>query len=158
MQNRAVVLTVSDRSFRKEREDLSGPAIIELLADLEATLIHREILPDEALPIRDAVQRWIDRAELVLLTGGTGIAPRDVTPQAVHALIERHLPGFGEVMRGRAFQRLPTSITSRAGAGVTGTTLIIWLPGSPAAVRECIGWTAPAIRHVCKFLRGDAPH
>lgn len=153
-----MVITASDRAYLKQRDDLCGPLIIEMLSDLEATLIHREILSDELETIRAAAQRWIQRCELIIVTGGTGVAARDVTPEALLPLIERPLPGFGEIMRGRAFERTPTSIVSRGGAGIAGRTLIIWLPGSPNAVRECIGWTAPAIRHVCGFLRGQAPH
>lgn len=158
VNNRAVVITISDRCSTGEREDRSGPAIIELLEELEATLIHRQVVPDDAERIRDAVARWIDRCELVVTTGGTGLAPRDVTPEALDPLIERRLPGFGEAMRMPFFERQPLSIISRGGAGVAGRTLILWLPGSPAAVRECLEVLAPAIRHACGYLRGQPPH
>lgn len=158
MSARAVVITISDRSADGSRADTSGPAVIESLPDLDASLVHREIIPDELERIRDGVARWIDRADLILTTGGTGVATRDVTPEAILPLIQKHLPGFGEVMRLRAFDRTPMSILSRGGAGVSGKTLIIWLPGSPKAVMECIEWLAPAIRHACAVLRGETPH
>jgi len=158
MSSRAVVLTISDRCARGEAQDVSGPAAIEALPDLDATLVHREIIADERDRIHGAVRTWIDRCELIITTGGTGVAPRDVTPEALAPLIERPLPGFGEAMRLRAFDRAPLSIVSRGGAGIAGKTLIVWLPGAPRAVKECLEWLAPAIRHVCQFLTGAAPH
>jgi molybdopterin adenylyltransferase len=154
MPNRAVVLTISDRSAAGTREDRSGPVLIESLAGVDAVLVHRQIVPDEAAAIRDVVRGWLGRCELILTTGGTGIAPRDVTPEAIEPLLEKRLPGMGEVMRLRAFERLPTSILSRSGAGIAGGTLIVYLPGSPKAVRECMEWLSPAIRHACALLAG----
>lgn len=158
MQIRTAVFTISDRCARGQAEDRSGPAIIERLPDLDATLVHREVVPDEVSSIRAALQGWIGRCELIVSTGGTGIAARDVTPEAVSPLLDRPLPGFGETMRLRAFERLPTSILSRGGAGVAGSTLIVWLPGSTKAVRECLEWLEPAIRHACRQLAGDTGH
>lgn len=157
MSNRAVVITISDRCSRGESADRSGPTIVELLPRLEASLAHHEIVPDDVDRIREAVKGWLGRAELILTTGGTGVGARDVTPEAIEPLIERALPGFGEIMRGRSFDATPLSIVSRSGAGLAGNTLLVWLPGSPKAVRECIDWVAPAIIHVCEFLRGDVP-
>lgn len=158
MPNRAVVLTISDRCSAGQAVDKSGPAIIEHLAALDAALVHREVIPDDAPRIRKTVQTWINRCELILTTGGTGIAARDVTPEAIQPLIDRPLPGFGEVMRMRAFDRTPMSVLSRGGAGVAGSTLVIWLPGSTRAVTECIEWLTPAIKHACQLLRGDTAH
>lgn len=158
MTNRAVVITISDRCAAGVREDRSGPAIIEQLEELEAALIHRETIPDELQRIRETVGRWIDRCELIITTGGTGLAARDVTPEAIGPLIQRPLPGFGEAMRMHFFATQPLSILSRSGAGVAGRTLIVWLPGSPGAVRECLEALAPAIRHACGYLRGQPPH
>jgi len=155
---RAVVITISDRCYRGDAVDRSGPAIADLLPALDARLVHRQIVPDEEAAIRQAVSDWIGRCELILTTGGTGIAERDVTPEAIRPLLERDLPGFGEAMRMRAFDQTPTSIISRGGAGVARNTLIVWLPGSPQAVRECLDALAPAIRHVCAFLRDARPH
>lgn len=158
MLHRAVVITISDRCSRGEAEDRSGPAIIEQLGDLDASLVHREVVPDDPDRIRLTVRTWIDRCEVILCTGGTGIAPRDVTPEALLPLIERPLPGFGELMRMRGVERLPTAILSRGGAGTTGATLIVWLPGSPRGVKECVEWLAPSIRHACRQLRGETGH
>jgi molybdopterin adenylyltransferase len=158
MRNRAVVVTISDRCARGAAADLSGPAIIAELPLLDATPVHRETVPDEIDRIRGLAESWIDRCELLITTGGTGIAPRDVTPEALAPIIQRSLPGFGEVMRLRAFERIKTSVLSRGGAGFAGRTLVIWLPGSPKAVKECLEWLAPAIREACAFARGEKPH
>jgi molybdopterin adenylyltransferase len=158
MSNRAVVITISDRCSRGEAEDLSGPTLIAELPMIDAALIHREIVPDEPDRIRDAVANWLGRCEVVLTTGGTGVAQRDITPEALRPLIERDLPGFGEVMRLRAFERVKTSVLSRGGAGIAKNTLIVYLPGSPRACKECIEWLAPATREICRFLRGEPPH
>lgn len=158
MVNRAVVITISDRCAAGQAVDQSGPAIIDLLPGVDASIVHREVIPDETDRIRQTVGAWLNRAELILTTGGTGIAPRDVTPEAIAPLIERPLPGFGEVMRLRGYERTRLSVVSRGGAGVSGRSLVIWLPGSPRAVRECFEWLAPAILHICEFLRGGKPH
>lgn len=158
MPNRAVVITVSDRCSRGQASDRSGPAIIEHLGALDASLVHRQIVSDDVEAIRSAASDWIGRCDLLLLTGGTGVTARDCTPEAVRPLLERELPGFGEIMRLRGFDRTPTSIVSRGGAGVAAGTLVVWLPGSPEAVVECLGWLTPAIRHVCELLRGTGPH
>lgn len=155
MPNRAVVITISDSRSRSAAEDLSGPAIVEQLPLIHAGLIHREVVPDEIEAIRTALRTWINRCDVILTTGGTGIAERDVTVEAIGPLVEKMLPGFGEVMRVRAFDATPLSIVSRGGAGISGKTLIVWLPGSVKAVRECIVWLAPAVAHVCAFLRGE---
>lgn len=158
MNNRAVVITVSDRCAAGTQRDESGPAIIDALPTLEAALVHREVVADEVAVIRETTRAWLGRAELILLTGGTGVSDRDVTPDAVEPLMERALPGFGEVMRLRGFERTPLSIVSRSGAGISRKTLVVWLPGSPRGARECVQWLAPAIRHICGFLRGEQPH
>lgn len=158
MPNRAVVITISDRCSAGQAEDRSGPAIIESLPDLDATLVHREIIPDDLSRIHAVVAAWIGRCELILTTGGTGISPRDVTPEALLPLVQQHLPGFGEAMRLKAFDSKPTSILSRGGGGVASGSLIVWMPGSPRGVRECLQWLTPAIREACQLLRGESPH
>jgi len=158
MTSRAVVITISDRCSAGTSEDRSGPAIIERLADLDASLIHREIIPDERERIEGVVRQWIDRCELIVTSGGTGVALRDVTPEAILPLIEKPLPGFGEIMRTSVFERIPLSIVSRSGAGVAGRTLILWLGGSQSAAEDGLRILTPAIKHVCAFLRGAAPH
>ncbi|MFO0840488.1 MAG: MogA/MoaB family molybdenum cofactor biosynthesis protein [Phycisphaerae bacterium] len=158
MPNRAVVITVSDRCSRGEVEDRSGPVALEHLQALDAACIHREIVPDDVERIRAAVRNWVGRCELIVTSGGTGLAQRDVTPEAIEPLIERRLPGFGEAMRIQTFRKTPLSILSRGGGGVARSTLVIWIPGSPKAVAECLEALTPAIRHACQFLRGDRPH
>lgn len=158
MPNRAVILTISDRCSRGEAEDKSGLALVELLDDLAATLIHRDLVSDDVDAIRRVLRDWIGRCELILTSGGTGVAPRDVTPEAIRPLLEKELPGFGEAMRAAGQVKQPLSIVSRSGAGTAGRTLIVWLPGSPRAVKESLEPVAPAIRHICQFLRGQPPH
>ncbi len=156
--NRAVVVTISDRCSAGDAVDRSGPEIVDCLPQVAGRLIHRETIPDDVDRIREVAERWLGRTEMLITTGGTGIAERDVTPEAFAPLIEKQLPGFGELMRLKAYERLPLSIISRAGAGVARQTLVIWLPGSTRAVRECLEWLAPAIRHSCDFLAGRKPH
>ena len=134
--NRAVVVTISDRCSAGDAIDRSGPEIVDCLPLVAGRLIHRETIPDDIERIREVAERWLGRTELLITTGGTGIAERDVTPEAFAPLIEKHLPGFGEVMRLKAYERLPLAIISRAGAGVARQTLVIWPPGSTRAVRE----------------------
>lgn len=154
MTIRAAVLTISDSRSRGEAPDLGGPAVIEKLPLLDAVLVHREVVPDEVDRIREAVAGWIGRCELILTTGGTGISPRDVTPEALAPLFEKPLPGFGELMRMRGAERKPASVLSRGGAGTAGGTLIVMLPGSPRGASECVEWLAGAVRHACEVLRG----
>ncbi|MCG3128590.1 MAG: Molybdopterin adenylyltransferase [Phycisphaerae bacterium] len=159
MPLRTAVLTISDSRSRGEKPDLGGPAVVDMLAALDAVLVHRDVVPDEVGTIRAAVEAWLGRCDLIVTTGGTGVAPRDVTPDALGPLIERSLPGFGEVMRLRGFEANPLSVASRSGAGIARGTLVLWLPGSPRGVRECLEWLAPAIRHVAALLHGtDAGH
>ena len=155
MPIRTVVLTISDSRSRRPAADRGGPAVIDQLPHLDGHLVHRDIIPDQIDAIRPAVQAWLTRSDLILTTGGTGVAPRDVTPEALAPLIDRPLPCFGELMRLHAFDANPLTIASRSGAGVSGSTLIVWLPGSPRAARECLTWLAPAIKHVCQLLRGE---
>lgn len=159
MPFRAVVLTISDSRSAGRAEDRSGPAIVERLSLVDSVLVHREVVPDEIEAIQQVVRTWVGRCEMILTTGGTGISDRDVTPEAMRPLVERELPGFGEAMRMKAFEKMPTSIVSRGGAGISGRTLIVWMPGSPKAAGECVGWLAGAIRHVCGVLVGvDVGH
>ncbi|QOJ15501.1 MAG: MogA/MoaB family molybdenum cofactor biosynthesis protein [Planctomycetia bacterium] len=158
MKLRAVVLTISDSRSAGQAEDRGGPAILEQLPALDAIAVHREIVPDEVERIRATAGAWINRCDVILATGGTGIALRDVTPEALAPLIERALPGFGELMRVAHADKNPLSIVSRSGAGVSGRTLIVWMPGKPTAVTECLTLLAPAIRHACRILRGDTSH
>lgn len=149
-------LTVSDRASAGVYEDLSGPAIEEALAALFGGTAQfvRALVPDERPQIAAALRRFCDddHCALVVTTGGTGPTPRDLTPEATREILEKELPGFGEIMRARSFDLAPTSILSRAVAGIRGRSLVINLPGSPKAVRECLAILAPAIRECLSHL------
>lgn len=153
------ILTVSDRSSRGEREDLSGPAIREALVEglaEEITVASYEIVPDERAAIEEALRQWADQLgiDLILTTGGTGLAPRDVTPEATLAVIDKQVPGLAEAMRAASMAKTAHAMISRAVAGVRGQSLIINLPGSPRAVREALAVVMPAIPHAVDLLHG----
>ncbi len=155
-------LTISDRAAAGIYEDKSGPEIENLLAGVfggMATFVA-EIVPDEVELIAAALRKLADLevCDLVVTTGGTGISVRDVTPEATRMVLEKELPGFGEIMRAQSFARVRTAILSRATAGTRGQTLIINLPGKPSAVRECLEILGPAMREGLAHLRGDDPH
>lgn len=150
-------ITASDRAAAGIYADLSGPAIEEGLRpffpDLTPEFVVR-LLPDERTALSDTLRELCDRerCDLVLTTGGTGPSARDITPEATRDILEKELPGFGEIMRMESFKIVPTAILSRATAGIRGRTLIINLPGSPKAVRECLAILGPAIRECLKHL------
>ena len=151
-------ITLSDRAKAGIYEDRSGPEIERVCTEhgLPVAEWVREILPDERPGIEALFRRLIDidGCDLVLTTGGTGPAPRDVTPEATRAVIERELPGFGEVMRMQSFGKVPTAILSRSTAGTRGKALIVNLPGNPKAIGECLPLVIPAIREALKHLNG----
>lgn len=150
-------VTLSDRASTGVYEDRSGPEIERVLG--ESSLVvdkwMRELLPDNRNEIEQLLKRLCDEdgCSLVLTTGGTGPSPRDVTPEATRAIIERELPGFGEVMRIASFPKVPTAILSRATAGTRGRSLIVNLPGNPKAIGECLPLLIPAIVEAIKHLR-----
>jgi molybdopterin adenylyltransferase len=155
-------LTVSDRAARGLYEDRSGPEIERLLRGVfgpDARFVSA-IVPDEQEQISARLREWADQThcDLIVTTGGTGITPRDVTPEATRAVLEKELPGFGEIMRAHSFARVKTAILSRATAGVRGGALIVNLPGKPAAVAECLAVLGDAIREGLAHLRGEDPH
>ena len=154
------VLTVSDRSFRGEREDRGGPAVADAARSLlGADVVELLVVPDEKDDIAWNLTRLADnvRVDLVLTTGGTGISERDVTPEATRAVITRELPGLGEAMRAASRAALPTAMLSRQVAGIRGKTLVVNLPGSPRGAVECLEAIAAALPHAVAMLRGDAP-
>jgi len=151
------ILTVSDKGARGERADRSGPAIREIIEAAGGQVVRTAIVPDEEEDIRKALLAWSDEGlDLVLTTGGTGFSPRDRTPEATKAVIERETPGLPEAMRRAGAERTPTAILSRAAAGIRGSTLIINLPGSERAVRESLAAILPALSHGIEILRGSA--
>ncbi len=158
MSSRIGILTVSDRASRGEYEDKSGPAIRDCLADIlscDWTPVPR-VIPDER-PLIEATLRELCDTEgccLVVTTGGTGPAPRDVTPEATEAVCDKMMPGFGELMRAVSLRSVPTAILSRQTAGIRGKSLIINLPGKPAAIRECLLAVFPAVPYCVDLIGG----
>jgi len=157
MMFKVAILTISDRGSRGEREDSSGPLIQEMIKDLPAQAIRYEIIPDEKEQIVKALKRCADefKADLILTTGGTGLSPRDVTPDATLDVIDKEVPGFSEAMRAESLKKTPHAMISRAICGIRGSSLIVNLPGSPKSVRENLGVILPALPHALSKLKGD---
>ncbi len=154
---RAAILTVSDKGSRGEREDKSGPALVEALKD-HAAIIQTAIIPDELELIKATLIQWADAGEVdvIFTTGGTGFSLRDVTPEATLSIVERLAPGIPEAMRQASMQKTDRAMLSRAAAGIRGKTLVINLPGSPKAAVECLEVFLPVMQHAVEILRGDA--
>jgi molybdopterin adenylyltransferase len=152
------IITVSDRAFRGEYEDKSGPALRECCARRGWQATAQATVPDDIPTIRDKTLELARYCSLVLVTGGTGIAARDVTPEAVRAVATKELPGFGEVMRAKSFARFPHAILSRSFAVVVERALVIGLPGSPRGAVECLEFVADAIPHALELLAGNTEH
>lgn len=157
----AAVVTVSDKGYTGEREDASGPLLASLLRKLGAEVVSQTIVPDERADVERTLKTLADetRVDLVVTTGGTGPAPRDITPEATLAVTEREMPGLAEVLRFEGYRKTPLAVISRGVAGIRGRTLIINLPGSPKAVREGMETLAPILPHAIRMLRGvDTEH
>ncbi len=157
---RAAVITVSDRSFRGERPDGSGPVLKQLLEEAGAEVVEMIVVPDDPAMIAPALIRLADQArcEVVFTTGGTGLSPRDVTPEATASVIEKRLPGMEEAIRQESLKQTPFAMLSRGVVGVRGQTLIINVPGSPKAARECFAVVRPVLGHAVKLLRDENPY
>jgi molybdenum cofactor synthesis domain-containing protein len=155
---RVGILTVSDKGARDQRVDTSGGAIRELLAGLEAQVECYEVVPDELDVIAGRLRAWADekRLDLILTSGGTGLSPRDVTPEATLAVVDRLVPGIAEAMRQEGLKQTPMAMLSRAVAGLRGRTLIVNLPGSERAVRHNLAPVLPVLAHALETLRGEA--
>ncbi len=154
---RAGVLTISDKASKGERVDTSGAAIAELLGTIGASIERTDVVPDEAPQISDTLRSWADSGEvdLIITTGGTGLSPRDVTPEATAEVIERPAPGLGELMRSEGLKHTPMAALSRSVAGVRGRCLIVNLPGSEKGVRESLTAVIDILPHAVEILRGS---
>ena len=154
---RAAIITLSDNGSKGEREDESGMIIREMILSMGASVDHYEVLPDEKPVIIEVLSRLSDSGtiDLILTTGGTGVSPRDVTPEATREVIERELPGMAEAMRAESLKKTPRAMISRAIAGIRKRTLIVNLPGSPRAVRENLAVVLPALSHAIEKINGD---
>ncbi len=151
------ILTLSDRSARGERADASGPALVDRIQAEGWSVVKHEILPDELSAIRDLLISWADSAELdiILTTGGTGFSPRDVTPEATRAVIDRDAPGIAEAIRAASLKITPHAMLSRAVAGIRKKTLIINLPGSPKGAVESLQVVMAVLPHAVQLLHED---
>jgi len=157
--SKAHVVTVSDGAFHGKREDASGQALLSLLSQGGFEVDNPEVVPDEAERIREAVMTAVERGvDLVVATGGTGLGPRDVTPQAISTIIDYEVPGIGEAMRRAGANSTPMAALSRSMAGVRKRTLIISVPGSPKGAIESLEAVMPVIGHAIQLLHGDTAH
>ena len=151
------ILTLSDRSARGERADASGPALADLIRAENWSVAEQAILPDDESAIRAKLMEWADsgRFDVILTTGGTGFAVRDVTPEATRAVIQRDAPGLAETMRAESLKKTPHAMLSRTVAGIRGQTLIVNLPGSPKGAIENLQTIAPVLSHAVQLLKDD---
>ncbi len=157
MSLRFGILTLSDRSAKGERADVSGPALVDLIRAQGWSVLKQAILPDDESSIRAALIEWVDSSEVdvILTTGGTGFAPRDVTPEATRQVIQREAPGLAEAMRADSLKKTPHAMLSRAVTGIRGRTLIINLPGSPKGAVENLQTILPVLPHAIQLLTDD---
>ena len=154
---RAGILTVSDRGARGEREDVSGKVIAEMLAGISIEVAAYDIVPDEEDRIAAKILEFVDvrNLDLVITTGGTGVSPRDVTPEATRRIMDREIPGMAEAMRQESAHKTPHAMLSRAVAAIRKKSLIINLPGSPKGVRENLQAILPALEHALEKIKGS---
>jgi molybdenum cofactor synthesis domain-containing protein len=157
---RAAILTVSDKGSRGERIDTSGDAVAEFVAGAGGEIVGRDVVPDERARISAKLREWCDSGsiDLIITTGGTGLAARDVTPEAVADIAERDVPGIAEAMRAEGLRHTPRAMLSRSVASVRDRTLILALPGSEKAVRESLGAVIGVLPHAVELLRGATEH
>jgi len=155
---RVAVVTVSDRAADLEREDVSGPGVVRLVEARLGDVVETAVVPDELTAIGATLVRLVDEADLdlVLTTGGTGVAPRDITPEATRAVIDRDVPGVVELMRLEGYRHTPLAFISRAVCGIRGRSVILNLPGSPKGAVESLEAVLPLLAHLIAKVRGDA--
>jgi molybdenum cofactor synthesis domain-containing protein len=152
---KVAVLTLSDKGSKGEREDTSGPAIEKLVRKIDADVVSYDILPDEMSLIKKKLISLCKKADLIITSGGTGVSPRDVTPDATREVIKYEIPGIAEAMRLAGLKKTPYAMISRAVAGVRRKTLIINLPGSPKAVKENLSVILPILPHAIEKIKGS---
>lgn len=154
----AAILTISDTRSAGEREDTTTDLMVEILKDADIEVVATQLVPDEHDEIAAAIVEFSDKANLVLTSGGTGLAPRDVTPEATLSVLDRLAPGIAEAMRAETAKLQQLSWLSRGVAGQRGTTLVVNLPGNPKAVRECLDVLVPMLPHALKLSAGGGQH
>ncbi len=154
---RTGIITVSDQGSQGIREDSSGPALAAMLADAEIKVCKTLVIPDEKDQIKEAIKKFADveNLDLILTTGGTGVSPRDVTPDATLEVIDKQIPGMAEAMRHQSMNITPHAMISRAIAGIRGRCLIVNLPGSPKGAKENLAVILPALKHAIEKIKGD---
>lgn len=157
-QIRAVVITVSDACARGERVDASGDKLVELLNGMGAQIVSRDLVADDLDPLIELLRTRSEEANLIVTTGGTGFGPRDNTPEATRALIEREAPGLSEAMRAESLKHTPMGMISRGVCGIRADCLVVNLPGSPKAVVESFAVIKPVLPHVVDLLAGKTRH
>ncbi len=156
---RTAVLTISTSVSRRDSDDESGPLLAQLAEEAGADVQAMEVVPDDEALIEDRLRHYVeDDVRLILTTGGTGLSPDDVTPEATRAVIERDAPGIAEALRAESARHTPMAMLSRGVAGIAGRTLIVNLPGSPKAVAELFGVLAPVLDHAVATLDGRSRH